>query len=140
MKETSNAHFVIERFARDSDILAGLTDLARTHQVSAGSFMGIGAVEKANVGNFKGDGQYETVEIAGPLEVTSCVGNISLKEGQPFIHAHITLADREGRAYGGHMMPGCIVSATFEITLQIYSDKEVLRKLDPGTKLFLLET
>ncbi len=139
MKETRNARYMIERFARGSDILVNLTDFARTHHISAGSFTGLGAVEKANVGYYKGEGQYETVEIPGPLEVTSCIGNISLKEGHPFIHAHITLADREGRAYGGHVMPGCTVSATFEVTFHIYCDIEIVRKLDPGTKLFLLE-
>ncbi len=34
-----------------------------------------------------------------------------MKDGEIFVHAHITLADRKGRAYGGHLMPGTMVFA-----------------------------
>jgi predicted DNA-binding protein with PD1-like motif len=91
------------------------------------------------VGSFIGDGQYSGVDLEGPLEILSCIGNISLKDGIPFVHAHMTLADAKGRAYGGHVMPGCIVGATFEVTVLAYKF-ELTRKLDPHTQLHLLET
>jgi predicted DNA-binding protein with PD1-like motif len=77
--------------------------------------------------------------LLGPLEIVSCVGNVSLKEDAPFVHAHITLSDKEGRTYGGHLMPGTTVGATFEVTLHAYDEMKLVRKLDPTTKLFMLD-
>ncbi len=140
MKEGKSVRVIVERFRQGEDILERLGELARQNHANAGTFVGIGAVEKASVGFFRGDGQYSTVSLEGPLEVLSCVGNVALKEGIPIIHAHISLADREGRAYGGHLMLGCTVDATFEVSLYIYDEVQLIRKLDSATKLFLLET
>ncbi len=117
-----------------------LYHVVRKKGITAASLTAFGAVEKASVGFFVGDGQYSTITCDGPLEVLSCVGNVSLKEGKPFIHAHIAVADKEGKAYGGHLMPGCIVSATFEVTILVYEGIDLVSKLDSGTKLFLLDT
>jgi len=36
-------------------------------------------------------------------------------------------------------MEGCIVSATFEVTMLVYDGMTLPRKLDSGTGLFLLD-
>ena len=48
--------------------------------------------------------------------------DVSLKQGEPSIHAHIAIADNEGKAYRGYLMAGCIVSATFEVAILVYED------------------
>jgi predicted DNA-binding protein with PD1-like motif len=130
---------IVERFQTGEDILERLNALSRWNNIHAGSFTGIGAVEKATVGAFIGEGQYTGVELQGPLEILSCTGNISLKDGVQFVHAHIALADTKGTAYGGHVMPGCIVGGTFEVTIHVY-DMELTRKSDARTQLYLLDT
>ena len=130
---------IVERFETGDDILERLNDLVHKQQVSAGSFTALGAVERATVGYFTGNGNYSNTSLPGPLEIVSCVGNVSLKEGAPFVHAHITLSDKEGKAYGGHLMSGCIVGATFELTLHSYSSMRLQRKFNALTKLFLLD-
>jgi predicted DNA-binding protein with PD1-like motif len=140
MKEGKLARAIVERFQTGDDILESLNALVRSNNVLAGSFTAVGAVESAVVGYFVGEGRYAKVKLQGPLEILSCIGNVSAKDGMPFVHAHITLADRKGRACGGHMMPGCIVGATFEINLQEYEDTELVRRLDSRTKLYLLDT
>lgn len=105
----------------------------------AGNFTAIGAVQNANVGYFLGNGKYSTVSIEGPLEIVSCVGNISVKEGLPFVHAHIALADKKGNMFGGHLMPGCMVGATFEVTIHAYEAMNLIRKLDPKSGMYLLD-
>jgi len=140
LKEGKPSRIIVERFRTGDDILERLNALVRGNNVRAGSFSAIGAVEKATVGIFVGEGQYSEIEIEGPLEILSCVGNVSLKDDLPFVHAHITLADTKGRAYGGHLMQGCIVGATFEVSLLRYDNLELGRKLDPQTKLYLLDT
>lgn len=140
MKGGKLSRVIVERFQTGDDILERLNALVRWNNVLAGSFTAIGAVERAVVGSFIGEGQYAPVELQGPLEILSCIGNVGVKDGSPFVHAHITLADAKGKAYGGHVMPGCIVGGTFEINLLEYKEVELVRKLDSETKLYLLDT
>jgi hypothetical protein len=121
-------------------VLERLNQLVHENHVSAGSLTAIGSVEKAEVGFFVGNGRYLTISCSGPLEVSSCVGNVSSKQGVPFVHAHISLADKQGKGYGGHLMTGCIVDPTFEVILHAYDDLDLGRELDPLTKLYLLDT
>lgn len=139
MKEGRPSRVIVARFDNGRDVLDGLNELVRKNQVNAGSLTAIGTVEKASVGFFLGDGQYSTVAIDGPLEIVSCFGNVSVKDNQPFVHAHIILSDRNGRTYGGHLMPGCLVDATLEVTVQAYDGIDLVRKQDPKTRLFLLD-
>jgi len=140
MKEGKPARVIVERLRRGEDVLERLNEIVLENEVTAASFTAFGAVERAVVGFFVGNGQYSTISCDGPLEVLSCTGNVSLKEGKPSIHAHIALADKDGRAYGGHVMAGCIVSATFEVTVLVYEGIELDSKFDVGTGLFLLDT
>jgi len=140
VKEGKLARVIVERFQTGDDILESLNALILSNNVLAGSFTAVGAVESAVVGFFVGEGRYAEVKLQGPLEILSCIGNVSVKDGTPFVHAHLTLADGNGRTYGGHALPGCIVGATFEINLLEYEDVEVVRKFDSRTKLYLLDT
>jgi predicted DNA-binding protein with PD1-like motif len=139
LKQSKISRALVERFNTGDDVLDRLNSLVRQQHVFAGSFTGLGAVERATVGYFIGDGNYSQISLEGPLEVVSCVGNVSSKEGAPFVHAHITFSDKEGKAYGGHLMPGCRVGATFEVTLHAYDDIDMPRIFNPATKLFLLK-
>jgi hypothetical protein len=138
MKKGNVSSVIVERLQSGCDILQGLNELIRQNHVTAADFTAIGAVRKAVVGYFIGQGQYSTVALDGPLEIVSCVGNISLKENQPFVHAHISLANSKANVYGGHLLPGCIVGATFEVTLHVH-DTDLTRTHDPETGLFLLD-
>ena len=139
MREGKCCRVIVERFRRGDDVLDGLTRLAVDKHVVAGSFTAIGSVAKAEVGFYVGNGQYSTISLHGPLEVLSCVGNVSSKQGVPFVHGHISLSDLQGKAYGGHLMPGCLVDPTFEVVLHSYEVTDLVRKLDPESKLFLLD-
>ncbi|HXV27672.1 MAG TPA: PPC domain-containing DNA-binding protein, partial [bacterium] len=54
---------------------------------------------------------YIQAHIDQKLEIVSCMGNISLKEGKPFAHLHLACSDSEGRTVGGHLTPGTKVFA-----------------------------
>jgi len=71
-----------------------------------------------------------------PGEILHCTGNISLKEGKPFPHCHVTLGARDGSAYGGHLMAARVFAA--EVYIKKF-DKVVERKIDKSTTLALLE-
>jgi predicted DNA-binding protein with PD1-like motif len=97
-------------------------------------------VQEDRLGFLREEGKYDEIALKEPLEVLSCTGNVSAKDGVPHVHAHIMLGDKEGKAHGGHLMPGCIVGATFEVALQTFENIELKRKLDPNTGIFLLQT
>jgi predicted DNA-binding protein with PD1-like motif len=81
--------------------------------------------------------KYHFVELSQPLEILALAGNISLKDGQPFVHAHITLSDQEGRAFGGHLAEGTRVFAC-EFTIQEgHAPVTLARSFDEETGLFL---
>lgn len=100
------------RLAHGADVLAELTRIAAEQGVSAGRVEVIGAVKRARVGYYDQEKkQYDFRSFDEPLEILAVAGNVSLKDGAPFVHAHITLSDEEGRAFGGHLAEGTIVFA-----------------------------
>jgi len=68
------------------------------------------------------------------LEIASCTGNISIKDGEIFVQAHITLADMEGKAFGGHLMPGTEIFAA-EFFVQELIGQDLVRAKDEITGL-----
>jgi predicted DNA-binding protein with PD1-like motif len=62
------------------------------------------------------------------------VGNISLKDGNPIIHAHITLAGKTGKTYGGHLAPGTVIFAC-EFILEVFDGPIFERGFDEETSL-----
>jgi predicted DNA-binding protein with PD1-like motif len=71
------------------------------------------------------------------LEILNCTGNVSLKDGRPFPHLHITCADHEGRASGGHLTPGTEVFACEVSIFVLKGDSPLVRGFDPATGLAL---
>ena len=70
------------------------------------------------------------------MEIVSMYGNISLKNGKPFVHAHVVLSDKKGNARGGHLLPGSSVFAC-ELTIEEFEGPELIRGFDERTGLTL---
>jgi hypothetical protein len=82
-------------------------------------------VQKARLGFYdQSNWEYRYFDIDKPLEITKLVGNVSLKDGSPIVHAHITLADADGNAFGGHLAPGTVVFACEFIIHEFYPQYE----------------
>ena len=103
---------ILDGLTHGSDLLEAITDLARKNGIKTGTVMAIGAVKRATIGFYNQiEREYRERDIGEPMEITSCLGNISTKDGETFVHAHVTLADSEGQVVGGHLSPGTIVFA-----------------------------
>jgi len=101
---------VVRRLAPGADLLAELNRIASEEGIQLGALSGIGALKRAAVGIFlPHTKEYKVNEFDEELEICALTGNISLKDGVPFVHAHLSLSDREGRAFGGHVFPGCVI-------------------------------
>jgi predicted DNA-binding protein with PD1-like motif len=129
---------IIGRLAKGEDLLAALEGCVREHGITLGEVQAIGAVIKARVGYYnQAERKYYFLDLARPLEILSLTGNISLKDGKPMVHAHVTLSDHDGRAFGGHLAEGTLAFAC-EFAIQEYkSAASLVRQMDEPTGLFL---
>ena len=128
---------VMAGLPHDSDLLGAITDLARENNIEVGTIIAIGAVKKARIGYYdQSVREYREQDIEEPMEISSCLGNISLKDGEIFVHAHINLADREGRVMGGHLCAGTIVFAA-ECRITELKGESLKRSYDDITGLSL---
>lgn len=129
---------IMGRLAKGADLLGALEEQCRLHNITLGEVWAIGAVTKARVGYYKQDIQkYMFLDLDKPLEILTLIGNVSLKDGQPMVHAHVTLSDAEGRAYGGHLAAGAPVFACEFVIQECQSEQVFQRALDEETGLFL---
>ena len=128
----------IGRFKVNRDLLGELTKLSKEEGIKLGVFSVIGALTCAKLGYYDQQAKkyIECVNLDKKLEIASCIGNISLKDGEIFVHAHITLANHEGRTYGGHLMPGAMIFAA-EYHIKELTGAKLERKYDPETGLML---
>ena len=117
------------------DLLEELTTICEENNIRLGRVEALGAVQKAHVGFYdQRVREYDFLEMDEPLEITKLIGNISLRENKPMVHAHITLSDSQGNAYGGHLAPGTIVFAT-EFIITSYDGPDYVRDDDEPTGL-----
>ncbi len=128
---------ILEGLPHGTDLLETITDLARREGIKIGTVAAIGAVKRARIGYYDQVAQeYRERDIEGPMEISSCLGNISLKDGEIFVHAHITLADSEGRVAGGHLCVGTIIFAA-ECRINELQGESLERSYDETTGLSL---
>jgi len=117
-------NIIIRRLRPGADLLEELQTLAQKENIALGHISGIGALNSAAVGIFlRGESRYEAREFMGELEICHLSGNISLKDGRPFVHAHMLISDRQGRAWGGHLLPGCRIFVAEVVILSLEGAK-----------------
>lgn len=128
---------VLERLPYRSDLIEAITNLASDEGIKVGIISVIGAVTKVKIGYYdQATKQYSEKEREEPMEICSCLGNISMKEGKILVHAHIALADKEGRVIGGHLYEGATIFAA-ECLIQELQGENLERFPDEETGLFL---
>jgi hypothetical protein len=128
---------VIARCERGEDLYGCLDNLVKANDIRSGCFQVIGAVSRARLGVFE-NGTYEWMIHEGALEISSCMGNVSVKEGESFVHCHAVLTDHRGIVIGGHVAEGCLVDPTAEIHMSVYAG-ELKRGLDNDSGLWTLD-
>jgi predicted DNA-binding protein with PD1-like motif len=127
------------RIIEDEDLLEKIKEEIEKANIKAGFFNVIGALKKVTLGYYE-EGEYKYIQVDGPLEIASCMGNIAVGEkGETMLHAHIVVSDRAGRAFGGHLMKEAIVGATAELTVIEATRINLVRAPDKKTKLNLLK-
>ncbi len=137
IREIKHSRYVMGNLAYGSDLLNSLTYTCEKENIVLGRLELIGGVQKARIGYYIQDRRiYQPYELNEFMEITSLIGNISIKDEKPFVHAHINLANAKGNAFGGHLLEGTIVFAA-EFIIQAFEGPEFIRIFDDDTKLAL---
>ena len=122
----------------DSDLLGFITEQAKKHQISLATFTAVGAVKSAKLAFYdQTNHAYLPNLLDYPQEIASCTGNISLKEGEPFVHAHVVLADQNGNTKAGHLLECKVFAAEVHVTELL--GQKIEREKDVQTGLSLWE-
>ena len=105
IQSIEKVHYI--KFEKDELLLESLTQYAKDNNIKTAEISFIGAVQNVNVMYFnKSKKEYDKHNFEGGHEVLSGLGNVSILEGEPFVHVHMTVADKNGNAFGGHLDEG----------------------------------
>jgi uncharacterized protein len=128
---------IIGQLPHGTDLLDGLTQMAQKENIRIGRISALGATTHAIVAYYdQSEKKYKPMEFSHGMEILNLHGNISIRDGKPFVHAHIVLGDRQGKTFGGHLMPGTKLWAC-EFFIDEFEGKDLVRGLDETTGLFL---
>ena len=121
------------------EIVGSLTRLVEQESIQLGTVSALGAANDVTIGIFAtGEKQYHAQRYQGDYEISALVGNVTRKEGEPYLHLHITIGNPvTGQVHAGHLSSATI-SATLELFLQVW-DGQVGRKFSDTVGLNLLE-
>ncbi len=135
MHEVGMGRTFIGRLDHGMDLLGEITRVCVEKEIRLGKIEALGAVERARLGYYdQAKRSYRFYDLKRPMEITNLTGNVSLRLKIPFVHAHVTLTDKGGRAFGGHLAPGTIIFAC-ELVVQELTGASLNREEDPFTGL-----
>jgi hypothetical protein len=128
----------VGRLATDSDLVGEIERVCAEQDIRAAWVSVVGAVRRAAYAYYDQE-ERRYLELDSDEhhhELAGFVGNISLRDGRPFLHAHATFSDRDGGTVGGHLLHGCRVWVA-EVTLREMTGIELERTPDEVTGLAL---
>lgn len=123
-----NAKIYVLVFESGNEVVEGLTNFAKKAGISAASITAIGAFSDVDLGYFSiEEKDYKKIPVREQVEVLSLIGDISLYNDQPKLHAHVIVGKADGTAHGGHLL-SAHVRPTLEVILTelpIYLHREM---------------
>jgi predicted DNA-binding protein with PD1-like motif len=135
--EATAGRAFVGRLETGSDLVAEIEHFCAEQGVMAAQVTVIGAVRRARYAYYEQhDHDYRELESDTHHEITGFVGNVSLRDDRPFLHAHATFADAEGATVGGHLLKGIEVFAA-EVMIRELGGVSLVRQPDEETGLAL---
>ena len=136
--EAKIKRIIVGKVEPDEDLIDAITKMVQNHNVQSGLINCIGALKKFTIGYFNIDTKiYERKTFEENIELVSCIGNIAFKDGEPIVHLHISIGNRDYSMMGGHLFQPSIVSITVEVYI-FEIDQKLYREPDPKLNLSLL--
>ncbi|HEV2403794.1 MAG TPA: PPC domain-containing DNA-binding protein [Candidatus Saccharimonadales bacterium] len=108
----------LEKFVEDKNIKAGFIVTCVGGLSQAKMRMAGAMPDKQDIRTYKGD-----------YEITSLVGTISVNG----THLHMSISDKDGNGFGGHLKEGTIIHPTAEVVIGEDEQAVYTRELDNDT-------
>ena len=125
-------------FDKGDELLEGLNQFAADKVLSASQISAIGAFSSLTLGYFDRDTkEYRRIVVDEQVEVLSLLGDITIENGNPKVHAHAIVGCSDGTTRGGHVMKA-VIWPTLEVIIT-ESPAYLVRKQDPDTGLTLID-
>jgi predicted DNA-binding protein with PD1-like motif len=137
LQEARPGRIFIGRLATGSDLVDEIERFCAEHSIVAGWVSVVGAVRHAAYACYE-QREKRYIELASDThgEIAGFVGNVSLRDDKPFLHAHATFADDSGATVGGHLLRGTEVFVG-EVQITELTDVSLVRTFDDETGLAL---
>ena len=97
---------IMLRLSHGENILSSLEEVVSQEKSTLMVYAGLGMITDFELGYFH-EGQYIAREYKHPHELVSMQGSIA-SEGEPRMHLHVVVADKEHNAFGGHLLKGWV--------------------------------
>ena len=137
--KTKVRRVIVGKIEPDEDIIDSITDLVKTQNITSGFINIIGALKKITIGFFDLNSMKHNFKTFDEdVELISCTGNISYKDGEPVIHLHVAIGREDFSLIGGHLSQPSIVSITGEVFIFEIAEK-LNRAIDPKFGLTLMD-
>lgn len=129
---------IIARIDRGEEILSQLKAICLKENIKLASVSAIGATDDFTVGVFKpAKKQYVPCNFKGDHEIISLLGTVTEKDGEPYIHVHMSASSTCDTVVGGHLN-SATVSVTCEMVIDII-EGSVIRQLDENIGINLIK-
>ena len=118
---------------------AALAAFCKEKNILAGAVYGLGATNNATLRFLDPDTlKYVDKTFAEQMEICNLTGNISEKDGQVYLHLHVTLGRSDYTCVGGHLLEATINGAC-ELVVEPLEGPGLPRYADPESGLNLYD-
>ena len=135
-KKVGDKHLI--KIFKGENVVESIIEFCKKNNIISGTFYGIGATNYIELLIYNSSKKNYTSKVFNEdMEIINITGNVAFLDDKHIIHAHITLSDKNTKAFGGHLKDA-IISGTLEL---VFTDfKTTLnRKYDSETGLNLLD-
>ena len=117
------------------EIVSAVKAFCLEKNITIGTVNGIGAVCEASLRFLDpATKRYVDKTFEEQMEITNLTGNISTKDGKPYLHLHITASRRDYTCIGGHLL-SAVINGACELYVEAFPGVEIGRYPDPETGL-----
>lgn len=118
MQFTESENSCVIKLEKGEEIITTLLEFCDKYNIVLAQFSGIWATNDVTIWLFDTiSKEYFSKEFHWNYEICSLMGNITIMDNKPYLHAHIVICDDQNNTYGWHLNKA-VISATCEIFLQ----------------------
>jgi len=137
LQQANGGRLYIGRLPTDSDLVEGIESFCAEQGIAAAWVNAVGAVRHLEYAFYdQGELHYIDLTSATHHEMAGFVGNVSMRDGKPTLHAHASFGDEQGNTVTGHIRKGTVVWVA-EVEIRELTDISLVRQHDERTNLAL---